>query len=157
LPITLDAVPADVMARFSAPDLPKRAEGEKKSQPAKTEKAVWAGISVNQAIFRQEELEDQGALLIKCALVNDGDKTAATDVDSWRIIINGKQLNESNTSRMFGNGSRMEDTLPPGGHAQVAKAMGVYFKEPGTYKVSWKGKTFASPEIVFRVLPRKNN
>jgi archaellum component FlaG (FlaF/FlaG flagellin family) len=137
-------------------DLSQHAEGdEKKPQPAKAEKAVWAGISVNQAIFLQEELEDQGALLIKFALVNDGAKTAATDLDSWRIIVNGKQMNERNTSLMFGNGSRMEDTLPPGGHAQVARAMGVYFKEPGTYKVSWKGKTFASPEITFRVLPNK--
>jgi hypothetical protein len=139
-------------------DLPQRAAGEEKQpQPAQAEKAVWAGISVNQALFRQEELEDQGALLIKFALVNDCDKAAATDVDSWRVIVNGKQISERNTSLMFGNGSRMEDTLPPGGHAQVAKAMGVYFKEPGTYKVSWKGKTFASPEITFRVLPRKKN
>src|SRR5713101_175876 len=137
-------------------DLSQRAEGdEKKPQPAEAKKGVRAGISVNQAIFRQEELEDQGALLIKFALVNDGDKTAATDVDSWRIIVNGKQMSERNTSLMFGNGSRMEDTLPPGGHSQVARAMGVYFKEPGTYKVSWKGKTFESPKIIFRVLPNK--
>jgi archaellum component FlaG (FlaF/FlaG flagellin family) len=137
-------------------DLPNRVQGdENKQKPAKAVKKVWAGISVNQAIFRQEELEDQGALLIKFALVNDGDKTAATDVDSWRIIVNGKQMSERNTSLMFGNGSRMEDTLPPGGHSQVAKAMGVYFKNPGTYKVSWKGKTFESSEITFRVLPRE--
>ena len=147
-----------VVGLWIVADLPKRAEGdEKKPQPARAEKAVWAGISVNQAIFRQEELEDQGALLIKFALVNDSDKTTATDVDSWRIMVNGKQMSERNTSLMFGNGSRMEDTLPPGGHAQVAKAMGVYFKEPGTYKVSWKGQNFASPEITFRVLPRKKN
>src|SRR6266852_3362713 len=103
-------------------DIPKYLQGdEKKSQPAKAEKGLWAGISVNQAIFSQEELDDQGALLIKFALVNDGDKTAATDVESWRIIVNGKQMSENNTSRMFGNGSRMEDTLSPGGHAQVAR------------------------------------
>jgi archaellum component FlaG (FlaF/FlaG flagellin family) len=122
---------------------------------AKAEKPVWIGISVNQAVFLQEELEDQGALLIKFALVNDGDKAVTTDVDSWRIIVNGKEMSERDTSIMFGNGSRMEDTLPPGGHAQIAKAMGVYFKEPGTYRVSWKSKTLASPEITFRVLPIK--
>src|ERR1700675_2387508 len=96
-------------------DLPKSLQGdENKHKPAKAGWRVWAGISVNQAIFRQEELEDQGALLIRFALVNDGDKTAATDVDSWRIIVNGKQMSERNTSLMFGNGSRMEDTIPAG-------------------------------------------
>jgi hypothetical protein len=116
-----------VVGLLIAADIPKRAEGdEKKPQPAKAEKAVWAGITVNQAVFTQEELDDQGALLIKFALVNDGDKNAATDVDSWRIFVNGKEMSERNTSLMFGNGSRMEDTLPPGGHSQVAKAMGFF-------------------------------
>jgi hypothetical protein len=143
-----------VVGLLIAADLPKHVRGDEK-ETGTAEKAMWAGISVNQAVFLQEELEDQGALLIRFALVNDGTRAAATDVGSWRVVVNGKQMSERSTSLMFSNGSRMGETLPPGGHAQVAKAMGVYFKEPGTYKVSWKGKTFASPEITFRVLPSK--
>jgi RNA polymerase sigma factor (sigma-70 family) len=130
---------------------------ERKPPLGKARPALRAEISVNQALFRQEELEEPGALLIQFALVNDSDKAAATDVDSWRIIVNGQPMSERHTSLMFGNGSRMAATLAPGGHSQVAKAMGIYFQEPGTYKVSWTGKTFASPEITFRVLPRKKN
>jgi hypothetical protein len=126
----------------------------KKPQPGQARQALRAGISVNQALFRQDELQDPGALLIRFALVNGGAKAAATEVDSWRVIVNGKELSDRDTGLMFGNGSRMAATLPPGGHAQVAKAMGAYFKGPGTYRVAWKGKTFASPEITFRVLPR---
>src|SRR5260370_2892266 len=83
-------------------DLSQHAEGdEKKPQPAKAEKAVWAGISVNQSIFLQEELEDQGAFIIKFALVNDGAKTAATDLDSWRIFVILKHMHQRNTSLRF--------------------------------------------------------
>jgi hypothetical protein len=35
-------------------------------------------------------------------------------------------------------------------------ALGRYFKEPGIYKVSWRGEGFEAPTIVFRVMPRKN-
>jgi hypothetical protein len=33
--------------------------------------------------------------------------------------------------------------------------LGDYLKEPGLYRVSWKGAGFQSSEIVLRVLPEK--
>ena len=45
--------------------------------------------------------------------------------------------------------------LKPGKSLQFTKGMGKYVAEPGIYKIKWKGNGFESPEVVFRVLPKR--
>ena len=47
------------------------------------------------------------------------------------------------------------EKLQPGGDTVVVCPLWDFVKEPGTYRVSWKGKHFQSPEAVLRIVPRE--
>lgn len=44
--------------------------------------------------------------------------------------------------------------LSPGEHVEFVSQLGNYCRKPGVYRVSWRGRNYASPEVVFRVLRR---
>jgi hypothetical protein len=99
-------------------------------------------------------------------LVNDSDKTIDPELGSSQLLVNGKELGDDWSFQMA-NGIRDDrfEALPAGDHLAMTisfgrdfqGALGRHFREPGIYRVSWKGKGFQSPEIVFRVMPRKKN
>jgi hypothetical protein len=112
--------------------------------------SLWAGLSVNHPIFKAGQTKD---LRIEFTLVNDGDKVIDPRVpESW-IVINGKELADSGSilSRVQKGGR--SKALSPGESLQCDCVLGDQFKEPGTYRISWKGAGFHSPEIVLRILP----
>jgi hypothetical protein len=125
--------------------------------PAKAEKPskVWAGIGVGQPLFVQGEKAVEGPFQINFTLVNDGDAAIDPEIGSSRLLVNGKELKD--WAFIVGQGPRDDrwKSLPAGDHISFGYAMGEYFNEPGVYKVSWKGKGFESPEVVFRVMPKK--
>lgn len=116
---------------------------------------VWAGLGVTAPVVGADDVTSPEFFSISFSLVNDGDKTINPDVDSSQFFVNGKELKD--WGFIVGNGPRGDDfkSLPPGACLRFGKAMGSYFTEPGVYTIRWKGKTFESAEVVFRVLPRK--
>ncbi len=112
--------------------------------------SLWAGLSVNHPIFKAGQTRD---LIIEFTLVNDGDKVIDPKIADSRIVINGKERTDS---RMIfsglGKGARFK-ALSPGDSLQFSLSLVEQFREPGTYRISWKGADFHSPEIVLRILP----
>ena len=114
--------------------------------------SLWAGLSANHPIFKAGQTKD---LRIEFTLVNDGDKVIDPKIAESRIVINGKERTDSGlifSSVEKGTRSR---ALSPGESLQFSLPLGDQFKEPGTYRISWKGAGFHSPEIVLRVLPEE--
>ena len=112
--------------------------------------SLWAGLSVNHPVFKAGQTKD---LSIEFTLVNDGDKEIDPKIPQFRIVINGKECTDS--ALIFSSvqkGTRSE-ALSPADSLQFSLPLGDQFKEPGTYRISWKGAGFHSPEIVLRVLP----
>jgi hypothetical protein len=114
---------------------------------------LWAGLSVNHPIFKAGQAKD---LRIEFTLVNDGDKLIDPMIPESRIVINGKELSDSGLiHRSVRKGTRFS-ALPPGESLQFDCLLGDQFKEPGIYRVSWKGAGFQSSDIVLRILPEGN-
>jgi hypothetical protein len=112
--------------------------------------SLWAGLSVNHPTFKAGQTGD---LRIEFTLVNDGHEVIDPKIADSRIVINGKGLTDSGS--IFSGvleGARPE-AMPPGDSLQFGLPLGDRFKEPGTYRISWKGAGFDSPEVVFRILP----
>ena len=111
---------------------------------------LWAALAVNHAALRRGEAE---GLYVEFMLVNDGQVTVGPKVGESRIVVNGAELADSGI--ILGNGPRdaWSGALPPGDHLRFGCALGDHFREPGIYRVAWRGADFRSPEVVIRVLP----
>jgi hypothetical protein len=131
------------------------ADGTEK-EAAKMEKKLWAAISVNKPVLDREVFSID-PFMVFFGLVNDGDKAVNPEVESSQLLVNGKEL--ENWPFIIANGirGRRWKSLPPGDHLSFGYDLGNHFAKPGIYKLSWKGKGFQSPEIVFRVMPKKGN
>ncbi len=113
---------------------------------------LWSALSINHTVFRPEVLN---SLTIEFTLVNDGTTPVDPKIPRSRIIVNGQELAES--SRLLGSESRVARlrSLPPGDSLRFALPLGDRFRTPGTYRVSWRGEDFRSPDLWFRVLPER--
>jgi RNA polymerase sigma factor (sigma-70 family) len=133
--------------------------GEAPQPAAPVEKAtkLWAALSSTRPVFLQQELTGPDVFQILFTVANDGDAALDPEFESTQLIVNGKELKDWKLMVGDGSGTGEWKALPAGRHVTFGYAMGSYFKEPGVYKVSWKGKHFESPEIVFRVMPKKVN
>jgi hypothetical protein len=108
---------------------------------------------VNQPIFR--EGHDTNLLQINFTLVNDGDAVIDPKIPGYpRLFVNGKELDLSKRPGSFIRDDRWT-ALPPGDFLLFGLGLGQDFDKAGVYKVYWQGDGFRSPEIVFRVLPKK--
>src|SRR4051812_4594898 len=111
---------------------------------------LWAALAVNHAAFRRGEAE---GLYVEFTLVNDGEATVDPKLGESRIVVDGAELADSGL--ILGNGPRDArfTALRPGKQLRFGHALGDHFREPGIYRVSWRGAGFRSPEVVVRVLP----
>ena len=111
-------------------------------------------LSVSRPLFHAGGTKE---LLVYFTLVNDGSATIDPNIESSKIIINGVALKDS--AFILSNGIRDQRwrALPPGDSLEFAYALEKYFKEPGIYRVSWKGENFETPTVVFRVMPAKTD
>jgi hypothetical protein len=113
---------------------------------------LWAAISVSDPLFQKGWTKD---LMIHFTLVNDGTDSVGPKVGSWRLVVNGEELEDSNF--IFANGPRDArwTELPAGESLRFGYALEKYFSEPGVYRVSWRGEGFETLPIEFRVMPSK--
>ena len=111
---------------------------------------LWAAVSVGEPIVPRMRVK---RLVIHFALQNDGKEAINPRVESWRVNINGTDHPDSQFT--FANGPRDDrwESLPAGDYLRFTYVLGDWFKEPGTYKVVWKGDDFESAPVFFRVLP----
>jgi hypothetical protein len=114
--------------------------------------SLWAGLSVNHPIFKVGQTND---LRIEFTLVNDRDKPIDSKIADSQIIINGKELNDSGLILSSVQKGDRSNALPPGQSLRLDCLLGDRFKEPGIYRISWKGAGFQSSEIVIRILPKE--
>jgi hypothetical protein len=111
--------------------------------------SLWAGLSVNHPIFKAGQTTD---LRIEFTLANDGDKVIDPRIEDSRIVINGKEHTDSGLILNSVQKGAHFKALSPQDSIQFSFPLGDEFKEPGIYRISWKGAGFHSPEIVLRIL-----
>jgi hypothetical protein len=114
--------------------------------------SLWAGLSVNRPIFRAGQAKD---LRIEFTLVNDGDQVIDPKIPESQIVINGKELSDSGSILSSVQKGAHSEALSPGESLQFDCLLEDQFKQPGVYRVSWKGAGFQSSEIVLRILPEE--
>jgi RNA polymerase sigma factor (sigma-70 family) len=126
--------------------------GAGKAKAAEEAKPLWAGLSINQPVFREGGTE---LLQLTFSMVNDGDKVIDPKIAASKLIVNGKPLPDS--AFIFGNGPRDDrfTALPPGDFLLFGYGLGSRFKKPGVYRVYWEGEGFRSPQVVFRILAKE--
>jgi hypothetical protein len=99
---------------------------------------------------------DTPSVMLLFVLLNDSEKPLDVEAGSWRLVRNGKELNDS--GMLFGNGPMPVGgyrILKPGESYEFGKALPIaeYFPSNGQYKVSWKGAAFQSPTITVTITP----
>jgi RNA polymerase sigma factor (sigma-70 family) len=123
-----------------------------------SKRKLWSAITVRWPLECEGEATKR--ITIYFALVNDGDKPVAPKVHSSRLLINGTEYEGwSKVIEHVGvlDGKRVKrfDALPPGEELLFGEVLEDAFRKPGTYRVRWEGEGFRSPEIMFRVMPKK--
>ena len=115
------------------------------------ETKLWAALSVSQPLFQEGWTND---LMIHFTLVNDGSEPVNAEelINASKIIVNGEEWEDSGF--IFGNGPRPADpVLRPGRYRLFTIARGGRFQRPGIYQVVWRGESFESSPITFRIMP----
>jgi hypothetical protein len=87
-------------------------------------------------------------------LLNDSPTDRGTAPESWKLVIDGHELEDSGV--IFGNGPEPiggYGTLHSGATFQFGKALPIskYFPEQREYRISWKSKDFVSPTVKVKV------
>ena len=96
-------------------------------------------------------------VMLTFILLNDGDSPVNSVEGGWAIVIDGKELADSDF--IFGNGPMPTGgwgILKPGESYEFGKGLDLskYFPEEREYKVSWGGKGFQSSTINVMVTPK---
>lgn len=110
---------------------------------------LHAGIQA-QLVPHRNGYTDEARVQLSFVLLNDSDRALDVHADSWKIVVNGAELEDS--GYIFGNGPgpiRGYRILDQGDHYELGKALSIstYFHSPGEYKIAWKGAGFESPTI----------
>ena len=97
-------------------------------------------------------------VMLTFILLNDSEAPINAVEGAWKIVIDGKELKDSDI--IFGNGPGPVGgygILKPGESYEFGKGLELsrYFPEEREYKVSWKGKGFQSSTITVRVTPKR--
>jgi hypothetical protein len=175
-------LPSASGSKQGAGNSPQReSEQPEPGTPKTGSKKLWAAIAVNRPVYDPDVISHV-RLQMHFALVNEGDQTVETGADESQLIVNGKAMDSrewltANHARVGvgrirppGSASPFDllqsaspglrghgwERLSPGEHTAGVLPLERIITKPGVYRVSWRGKGFESPEIVFRVLPRKD-
>jgi hypothetical protein len=94
------------------------------------------------------------SVMVAFLLLNDSEAAQSTAPESWKIVIDGKELSDSDW--IFGSGIEPVGgygTLVAGATFEFGKALPIakYFPETREYRVSWKGRYFQSPTVTVRI------
>jgi hypothetical protein len=130
----------------------------KPDSPKETQGKLWAVISIIPPLLIRENTSTVDRTMIFLELVNDGAQTIETGAGESVLVVNGKPLRSGAWDSALHNGLISFDRwekLPPGDFTGIGRSLHGIITEPGTYRVSWRGKNFQSPEVVYRILPGK--
>jgi hypothetical protein len=97
---------------------------------------------------------DETSVMVAFLLLNDSETAQSTAAESWRIVVDGKELEDS--GYILGNGPAPiggYGTLSSGAAFNFGKALPIakYFPERREYRISWKGRYFESPTVTVRI------
>jgi hypothetical protein len=97
-------------------------------------------------------------VMLTFILLNDSEVPINAVEGGWQIVIDGKELKDSDF--IFGNGPGPVGgygILKPGESYELGKGLELsrYFPEEREHRVSWKGKGFQSSTITVRVTPKR--
>jgi hypothetical protein len=121
---------------------------------------LWSAIGISPPVLDPDTITiDSPKVQIYLGLVNDGTQALETGLRESVLVVNGKPLQGKAWDAALKAGLRGDTwkKLPPGEHTVVACSLDEVIAEPGIYQVSWKGGTFQSPEVVYRLLPRASD
>jgi len=161
--VTLILVAALVALAAGAQEPPKPKGAPKLEEGTK----LWAAVSVSDTLLNWGDLawktELRPPFMIRFYMVNDGDKVVDPKIESSQLFINGKECKGKDAPYgldwpfivVNGPQNNRRNALPPGDYLSFGYAMGDSFKQPGSYRIKWKGEGFEAPEVVFRVMPRE--
>ena len=126
------------------------------SAPEQTCGGLHAAIR-GQLVRRDPPYTQTPFVMLTFILLNDSEKPVNAVEGGWKIVIDGKDLGDSDF--IFGNGPHPEGgwgTLNPGESYEFGKGLELsrYFPEEREYRVSWKGKGFQSSTITVRLTPK---
>lgn len=110
---------------------------------------LHAGITAQ----RTQQYTDP-SVFVGFVLLNDSNLAKNTAPGSWKIVIDGKELADSDF--IFGNGAQPSggyDSLAPGAKFDFGYALSIsrYFPEAREYQISWRGRDFQSPTVVLNI------
>ena len=118
---------------------------------------LHAGITAQ--LMQVTQGYSEPSVMVAFHLLNDSETAQTTAPESWKIVIDGKELSDSGW--IFGNGPE-----PVGGYGKLAagstfdfgKALPIakYFPETKEYRISWKGRYFQSPTVTVRIPTSKH-
>jgi hypothetical protein len=124
----------------------------KKSSPQKHCRGLHAGI---RAQIMGPNIETPNVAL-SFILLNDSDPPVDVEAGSWRIVVDGTDLKDSDY--LLGNGPHPVGgyrVLKPGESYEFGIALPIveYFLPNGEHKVSWRGAGFESSTISVTIAP----
>jgi hypothetical protein len=143
-------IPRDIKPKPAAPhaapkpDSPKEAQGK-----------LWAVIGIVPPVSVRDRSNKHPSWMELC-LANDGTQTVETGAEDSVLVVNG-QPRQTRDWLMPNNGPGGPEwfKLPPGGYTGFLRPLGWMITDPGIYRVSWNGKNFQSPEVVYRIIKAK--
>jgi hypothetical protein len=143
-----------IAAMFVAPILPLISAQDKREASCSGLHAAIRG----ELVRRDPPYTEPPFVMLTFILLNDSDAPINTVEGGWQIVIDGKELKDSDF--IFGNGPGPVGgygILKPGESYELGKGLELsrYFPEEREYKVSWKGKGFQSSTITVRVTPKR--
>lgn len=110
-----------------------------------------------QLVRRDPPYTQPPFVMLTFILLNDGETPINSVEGGWQIVIDGRELKDSDF--IFGNGPMPSGgwgILNPGESYEFGKGLELskYFPEEREYRVSWKGKRFRSSTIAVDVTPK---
>ena len=92
--------------------------------------------------------------MVSFLLLNDSGTPRDAAFESWTLVIDGKELEDS--SFLFSNGPGPiggYGKLGPGANFNFGTALPIakYFPEQREYRISWKGRYFQSPTVTVTI------
>ncbi len=105
---------------------------------------------LHAGIRAQQWYIEEPHVYLSFVLLNDSGSALDVHANSWKIVVNGTELKDSQW--IFGNGPGPVGgygTLKPGESYEFGKALLIskYFPHSGEYRIVWKGDGFESPTI----------
>jgi hypothetical protein len=121
---------------------------------ARFENELWAGISVSRPLLDLNAYTVD-PFMLRFGIVNETGKTVNPEIKSAKLLVNGKEMDITPKGALIELSDDRWDALPTGDYLSFSVDVSKYFDKAGTYRVVWKGKSFQSQEILFRVVGSK--